>query len=75
MRPVSIECHHRKGSITVTNSAGVSKDVTFTGRRVSAIRNNFGTDRVLGHFGGGLEYFHWYWRCLAGALKTSQASH
>jgi len=43
-------------TFTVTNSAGVSRDVTFTGRRVSAIRNNFGDDRVLGHFGGGLEY-------------------
>jgi hypothetical protein len=27
-----------------------------TGRRVNAIRNNIGDDRVLGHFGGGLEY-------------------
>ena len=43
-------------TFTVTNSAGVSRDVTFTGRRVSAIRDNFGDDRVLGHFGGGLEY-------------------
>jgi hypothetical protein len=36
--------------------AGVTRDVTFTGHRVSALRQNFGTDRVLGHFGGGLEY-------------------
>ena len=43
-------------TFTVTNAAGVSRQVTFTGHEVSAIRNNFGTDRVLGHFGGGLEY-------------------
>jgi hypothetical protein len=48
--------HSVSETFTVTNSAGVSRDVTFTGRRVSAIRQNFGTDRVLGHFGGGLEY-------------------
>ena len=50
------EGHSVNETFTVTNSAGVSRDVTFTGRRVSAIRNNFGDDRVLGHFGGGLEY-------------------
>jgi len=27
-----------------------------TGRRVNIIRNNIGTDRVLGRIGGGLEY-------------------
>jgi hypothetical protein len=43
-------------TFTVTNAAGVSRQVTFTGHEISAIRNNFGTDRVLGHFGGGLEY-------------------
>jgi hypothetical protein len=43
-------------TFTVTNAAGVSRQVTFTGHEVSALRNNFGTDRVLGHFGGGLEY-------------------
>jgi hypothetical protein len=48
--------HSVSETFTVTNSAGVRRDVTFTGRRVSAIRQNFGTDRVLGHFGGGLEY-------------------
>ena len=30
--------------------------VTVTGRRFNSIRNNCGTDRVLGHIGGGLEY-------------------
>ena len=39
----------------MTNSAG-SKQVTFTGKRGNVLRDNFGTDRVLGHFGGGLEY-------------------
>ena len=43
-------------TFTVTNEAGVTRDVTFTGRRVNTIRDNFGSDRVLGHFGGGLEY-------------------
>ena len=43
-------------TFTVTDSAGMSREVTFTGRRVSALRQAFGTDRVLGHFGGGLEY-------------------
>jgi len=43
-------------TFTVTNSAGVSRQVTFTGQRVNTIRNNIGADRVLGHFGGGLEY-------------------
>ena len=43
-------------TVTVTNSAGVSRQVTFTGRRVNSIRNHFGSDRVLGHIGGGLEY-------------------
>jgi hypothetical protein len=43
-------------TFTVTNSAGVSRQVTFTGKRANSIRDNFGSDRVLGHFGGGLEY-------------------
>jgi hypothetical protein len=43
-------------TFTVTNAAGVSRQVTFTGREVNSIRNNFGTDRVLGHVGAGLEY-------------------
>ena len=44
-------------SFTVTNNAtGETHDVTFTGKRVNRIRNNIGTDRVLGRIGGGLEY-------------------
>jgi hypothetical protein len=43
-------------TFTVTNAAGMSRQVTFTGQEVSSLRNNFGSDRVLGHFGGGLEY-------------------
>ena len=50
------EGHSVSETFTVTNSAGVSRDVTFTGRRVNSLRNNIGDDRVLGHFGGGLEY-------------------
>jgi hypothetical protein len=48
--------HSFSETFTVTNSAGVSRQVTFTGRRVSTLRQNFGSDRVLGHLGGGLEY-------------------
>ena len=44
-------------SFTVTNNAtGETHDVTFTGRRVNTLRNNIGSDRVLGHIGGGMEY-------------------
>jgi len=43
-------------TFTVTNAAGVSREVTFTGKRANSIRDNFGSDRVIGHFGGGLEY-------------------
>src|SRR5271165_2884606 len=44
-------------TFTVTNDAtGQTRDVTVTGRGVNRIRNNFGSDRVLGHIGGGLEY-------------------
>jgi len=43
-------------TFTVTNSAGESREVTFTGRRLNRIRQNVGTDRVLGRIGGGLEY-------------------
>jgi hypothetical protein len=43
-------------TFTVTNAAGVSRKVTFSGQEISAIQNNFGTDRVLGHVGLGLEY-------------------
>jgi hypothetical protein len=41
----------------VTNVAtGETHVVTFTGRRVNNLRNNIGSDRVLGRIGGGLEY-------------------
>ena len=43
-------------TFTVTNSAGVSREVTFSGRRIGALQQDFSTDRVLGHVGGGLEY-------------------
>jgi hypothetical protein len=44
-------------NFTVTNNTtGVTRQVTLTGRRVSALRQHLGTDRVLGHVGGGLEY-------------------
>jgi len=44
-------------SFTVTNNAtGQTRQVTLTGRGVNRLRNNFGSDRVLGHVGGGLEY-------------------
>src|SRR5260370_3822378 len=44
-------------TFTVTNNAtGQTRQVTVTGRGVNRIRNNFGSDRVLGHVGGGLEY-------------------
>jgi hypothetical protein len=52
----SLDGHSVSETFTVTNSAGVTREVTVTGRRVSALRQNFGDDRVLGHFGGGLEY-------------------
>ena len=51
------------GPITVTGPNGgtmvvpnTSRRVTVRGRRVNAIRNNIGTDRVLGQIGSGLEY-------------------
>jgi hypothetical protein len=50
------EGHSVSETFAVTNAAGQTRDVTFTGRRVDAIRNNIGDDRVLAHFGGGLEY-------------------
>jgi hypothetical protein len=43
-------------TFTVTDAAGVSRQVTFTAQEVNSIRYKFGTDRVLGHFGGGLEF-------------------
>jgi hypothetical protein len=50
------EGHSVSETFAVTNAAGQTRDVTFTGRRVNALRNNIGEDRVLAHFGGGLEY-------------------
>jgi hypothetical protein len=51
------------GPITVTGPNGrtvqvpnTNREVTVNGRRLSRIRNNIGTDRVLGHIGGGLEW-------------------
>ena len=43
-------------TFTVTNSAGESRQVNFTGKNVSSIRNNLASDRVMGHIGGGFEY-------------------
>jgi hypothetical protein len=43
-------------TVTVTNAAGVSRQVTYTAQEVTSLRYKYGTDRVLGHFGGGLEY-------------------
>jgi len=42
--------------VSRTEGAPATQPVTFTGRRISTLRQNFGTDRVLGHVGGGLEY-------------------
>jgi hypothetical protein len=50
------EGHSVSETFAVTNAAGETRDVTFTGRRVNSLRNNIGEDRVLAHFGGGLEY-------------------
>jgi hypothetical protein len=44
-------------TFTITNdTTGETRTVTVTGRRISRLRQNIGTDRVLGHVGGGLEY-------------------
>ena len=43
-------------TFTVTNSAGVTKDVTFHGRVKNALNQDFANSRVLGRIGGGLEY-------------------
>ena len=44
-------------NFTVTNNAtGETHQVTITGQRVNRVRNNIGTDRVLGRIGAGLEY-------------------
>jgi hypothetical protein len=51
------------GPVTVTGPNGgtavvpnTSRQVTVNGRRLSRVRSNIGTDRVLGRIGGGLEY-------------------
>jgi len=44
-------------SFTITNNAtGQTKVVNVTGRGVSRLSQNLGSDRVLGHVGLGLEY-------------------
>jgi hypothetical protein len=44
-------------SFTITNnSTGQTRTVNLTGHRVNNLRQHFGSDRVLGHVGGGLEY-------------------
>ena len=44
-------------SFTITNNTThQTRTVNVTGRSVSRLRQRFGTDRVLGHVGGGLEY-------------------
>jgi hypothetical protein len=44
-------------TFTITNdTTGETRTVNVTGRRISRLRQNIGTDRVLGHVGGGLEY-------------------
>jgi hypothetical protein len=48
--------HSFSDTFTVTNSAGASREVTFTGKRLTRAQQNFGSDRVLGHVGLGLEY-------------------
>jgi hypothetical protein len=44
------------GPINNPNISPTTRQVTLTGRAANALRNNLGTDRVLGHVGGGLEY-------------------
>jgi hypothetical protein len=44
-------------TFTITNdSTGQTRTVNVTGRSISRLRQHIGTDRVLGHVGGGLEY-------------------
>ena len=43
------------GPINNPNVAPTTREVTLTGRRVNGLRNNIGTDRVLGRIGAGLE--------------------
>jgi hypothetical protein len=52
------EGHSVSETFIVTNAAtGETRDVTFTGSRLNALRQRVGPyDRTLGHFGGGLEY-------------------
>jgi predicted ribosomally synthesized peptide with SipW-like signal peptide len=50
--PITVTGPHG-GTVVVPNT---SRQVTVSGRRLSAIRNNIGTDRVFGQVGGGLEY-------------------
>jgi hypothetical protein len=44
------------GPINNPNVSRTTRQVTLTGRAANRLRNNLGTDRVLGHVGGGLEY-------------------
>jgi len=45
-----------RGPINNPNVSPTTREVTITGRRINRIRQNIGTDRVLGRIGGGLEY-------------------
>jgi hypothetical protein len=47
---------HRTVFVSTTEGAPATRAVTFTGSRFNNLRNHFGSNRVLGHFGGGLEY-------------------
>jgi hypothetical protein len=44
------------GPINNPNVSRTTRQVTLTGRAANRLRNNLGTDRFLGHVGGGLEY-------------------
>jgi hypothetical protein len=44
------------GPINNPNVIPTRRQVTFTGRGANRLRDNLGTNRVLGHVGGGLEY-------------------
>jgi hypothetical protein len=52
--PVTVT--NANGTVTTVVPAGQTVQRTFTGRVLNALRNNVGTDRVLGLIGGGLEY-------------------
>ena len=44
-------------TFTITNdTTGQTRTVNVKGQVISRLRQRFGTDRVLGHVGGGLEY-------------------